>query len=90
MKGQVMSRYRIKTLLNAVWSLLDAEFERLEGETMVLADKAAEIQMRNRIVETLDNSALKGKQLVREMETQVQDLIRFKRQRAEKQVKAAA
>jgi len=31
-----MSRYRIKTLLNAVWSVLDAEFKKAEAETISL------------------------------------------------------
>ena len=82
-----MKRYRVKTLLNAVWSVLDAEFEHLEGETMSVEDKAAEVQARHRIIETLENPAFKGKQLVREVELQVQELVRLKRQHAEKQAK---
>ena len=59
---------------------IDAEFEDAEAETFSLERKAKEIQFRERIVETLDNSALKGKQLVREVEFLVQELIRMKRQ----------
>lgn len=85
-----MKRYRIKTLLNSVWSVLDADFETAESEFMSIADKAAEIHVRNRIVETLENPALKGKRLVKEVELQVQDLIKLKRQHVEKQMKEAA
>ncbi len=77
-----MSRYRIKTLLNAIWAVLDAEFETVEGETFSLEQRAREVMFRESIVETLDNPALKGKQLVKEVETQVQELIRMKRQHA--------
>lgn len=78
-----MSRYRIKTLLNVVWAVLDAEFEADEAETLSIELKAREIAFRNSIVETLDNPALKGKRLVREVEALVQELIRMKRQHAE-------
>lgn len=81
-----MKRYRVKTLLNAVWAVLDAEFERAEGETLSIEDKAAEIQARNRIMETLENPELKGRQLVREVEFQVRELIRMKRQHAQAQM----
>lgn len=81
-----MKRYRVKTLLNAVWSALDAEFEGAEGETMSLEDKAAEIQARTRIIETLENPAFKGRRLVKEVEFQVQELIRLKRQHAQAQM----
>jgi len=80
-----MSRYRIKTLLNAVWAILDAEFEAAEAETFSVEYKAREMALRNSIVETLDNPALKGKRLVKEVEAQVQELIRMKRQHAEQQ-----
>ena len=79
-----MKRYRIKTLLSSVWSLLDAEFETIESDTFNFSDKAAELQARYRIEETLENPALKGKQLVKEVESQVQELIRMKRQHAAK------
>lgn len=85
-----MKRYRVKTLLNAVWSVLDAEFEKEDGEIMSLADKGAEIQARTRIIETLENPAFKGRRLVKEVEFQVQELIRMKRQHAQKQLKEAA
>lgn len=78
-----MSRYRIKTLLNAVWAIIDAEFEAAEAETFSVEYKAREMALRNSIVETLDNPALKGKRLVKEVEAQVQELIRMKRQHAE-------
>ena len=78
-----MSRYRIKTLLNAVWAVLDAEFETAEADTMSVENKAREIAFRNSIVETLDNPAFKGKRLVREVEALVQELIRMKRQYAQ-------
>lgn len=85
-----MSRYRIKTLLNAVWAVLDAEFETDETETLSIELKAREIAFQNSIVETLDNPALKGKRLVREVEALVQELIRMKRQHAENRPKEAA
>ena len=75
-----MKRYRVKLLLNAVWSALDAERETAESENMSLENKAVQIQARQRIVETLENPAFKGKQLVKEVELQVQELIRLKRQ----------
>ena len=81
-----MSRYRIKTLLNAVWAVLDAEFEATE-ETISVEFRAREIAFRNSIVETLDNPELKGKRLVREVEALVQELIRMKRQYAENRAK---
>jgi hypothetical protein len=84
-----MSRYRIKTLLNAVWAVLDAEFENAEAAgTFSLEKMAREIAFRNSIVATLDNPALKGKRLVREVEALVQELIRMKRQYAETQTSA--
>ena len=84
-----MSRYRIKTLLNAIWAVLDAEFETAEVDTLSIANKAREIALRNTIVATLDNPALKGKRLVKEVEAQVQELIRMKREHAAQQVKEA-
>ena len=78
-----MSRYRIKTLLNAVWTVLDAELESTEADTLSLERKAKEIQFRHLIVETLENPALKGKLLAREVEALVQELVRMKRQQAE-------
>jgi hypothetical protein len=81
-----MSRYRIKTLLNAVWAVLDAEFEATE-KTLSIEFRAREIAFRNSIAETLDNPALKGKQLVREVESLVRELIRMKREHAENGVK---
>jgi hypothetical protein len=77
-----MKRYRVKLLLNAVWSVLDAEFEAAESENMSLESKAVELQARQRIVETLENPAFKGKQLVKEVELQVQELIKLKRKHA--------
>jgi hypothetical protein len=84
-----MSRYRIKTLLNAIWAVLDAEFETAEGETFSVEHRAREMALRNSIVETLDNPALKGKQLVKEVESLVRALIRMKREHAEKEAKEA-
>lgn len=80
-----MSRYRIKTLLNAVWSVLDAEFEKAEGDTLSLEAMAREMQFRERIIETLENPALKGKKLVREVEFLVQEMVRLKRTAASTQ-----
>lgn len=77
-----MSRYRIKTLLNAVWAVLDAEFEASE-QTISIEHRAREIAFRNSIVETLDNPALKGKRLVKEVQALVQELVRMKRQYAQ-------
>lgn len=81
MKGN-MSRYRIKTLLNVVWTVLDAEFEKAEAETFSLERMAKEIQFRHLIVETLENPALRGKRLAREVEALVQELVQMKRQQA--------
>jgi len=77
-----MSRYRIKTLLNVVWTVLDAELGSTEPDTLSLERKAKEIQFRHLIVETLENPALKGKRLARELEALVLELIRMKRQHA--------
>ena len=89
-----MSRYRIKTLLGAVWAILDVEFEHLEGATILIGEmavqRAAEMQVRTRIVETLGNSTLKGKRLIQEVERQVQELVQLKRQHAEKEMKGEA
>ena len=79
-----MKRYRVKLLLNAVWSVLDADYEAAESENMSLEAKAAEFQARQRILETLENPAFKGKQLVKEVELQVNELIKLKRQQATK------
>ncbi len=49
-----MSRYRIKTLLNVVWTVLDAELGSTEPDTLSLERKAKEIQFRHLIVETLE------------------------------------
>lgn len=85
-----MSRYRIKTLLNAIWAVLDAEFETAEEGTVSIEKRAREIALRNTIVATLDDPALKGKRLVKEVEAQVRELIRMKREHAEDQAKEAA
>jgi len=80
-----MSRYRIKTLLNAIWAVLDAEFETADAGTLSIENKAREIAVRNTIVATLEDPALKGKRLVTEVEAQVRELIRIKRQHAQEQ-----
>lgn len=85
-----MSRYRIRTLLNAVWAVLDAEFETAEATTLSLENKAREIVLRNTIVATLEDPALKGKRLVTEVEAQVRELIRVKRETACQESKDAA
>jgi hypothetical protein len=84
-----MRRQRVKTLLNVVWSILDAAFETAEAETMSLTDTAKEMRLRNCIVETLDNPTIKGKTLVREVERLVQELIQLKRQHAQSVAKSA-
>lgn len=83
-----MSRYRIKTLLNAIWASLDAEFETAEAGTISVEHRAREIAFRNSIVATLKNPALKGKRLVKEVESLVQELIRLKRENPKDAIEA--
>lgn len=88
-----MRRFRVKTLLNAVFTALDAEMEKVEGDTWSIENMAKEVRLRQSIVETLDNTDLKGKQLVLEVEAQIRELIRFKRhcgQEAAKSVNGGA
>ena len=85
-----MSRYRIKTLLSAIWTVLDAEFETAEAGTLSVEDRSREIALRNSIVATLEDPTLKGKRLVTEVEALVRELIRIKRMQAEQQAKGAA
>lgn len=85
-----MSRYRIRTLLNSVWAVLDAEFETAEAGTLSVESRSKEIALRNTIVATLEDPALKGKRLVTEVEAQVRELIRVKRETACQESKDAA